>query len=89
MLFLLFKAIHLLGTNLQVVQTFGGFICPNFSSASARTIAHIDHTLYPTGLTHFPRLNCVVANGKPGHLQFFSFTNDKLLFSVKISLNFI
>ena len=70
-------AIHLIGTNFNVIQTFSGFLCPNFSNRPK----HID-TFYPTGLEYFSHLNSLITNGKPGHLQFYSYNNDKLLFNV-------
>jgi len=71
------NSIHLIGTNLSVIQTFSTFICPNFSSTSKDS-----NTFYPCGLNYFNNLNCLITNGKPGHLQFYSFNADKLIFNV-------
>lgn len=74
------NSIHLIGTNLSVIQTFSTFICPNFSSTKDV------RTFYPCGLNYFSNLNCLITNGKPGHLQFYSFNADKLLFNVRIEI---
>ena len=79
------NAIHLIGTNLGVIQTFSTFICPNFSSMTSSKDAK---TFYPCGLNYFASLNCLISNGKPGHLQFYSFNSDKLLFNVSDFLRF-
>lgn len=71
-----------MATNLDIVQTFGGFLCANFSAQNTKMIADPNYTLFPAGLTYFNRLNCVISNGKPGHLQFYSIKNEKLLFNV-------
>ncbi len=56
------------------MQTFSGLIAPNLA---------IDKTNpFPVGLKYFSQLNCLVTNGKPGHLQFFVPYYEKLLFNV-------
>lgn len=62
------------------MQTFGGFICPNFSSMSQKN----KNTFFPCGLNYFKNMNALVTNGKPGHLQFYSVNTDKLLFNVNL-----
>jgi hypothetical protein len=60
------------------LQTFSGFIAP---------IVHLNlkhKNPFPTGLAYFSRLNCLVTNGKPGHLQFFMQNQEKLLFNVSL-----
>jgi NET1-associated nuclear protein 1 (U3 small nucleolar RNA-associated protein 17) len=72
------NTIHLIGTNLNVIQTFSGFLCPKFCSKQ------FNDTLYPVGLKYFKPLNCFITNGKPGHLQFYAFNSDKLIFNLDI-----
>ena len=74
------NSIHLISqgsTTLSVVRTFSSFICANFSSSK-----NLQRTFYPCGLSYFKYLNCLVTNGKPGHLQFYSFNAEKLIFNV-------
>jgi NET1-associated nuclear protein 1 (U3 small nucleolar RNA-associated protein 17) len=77
------NSIHLIGSNLSIMQTFSTFICPNFSSC-IQSNAENALTFYPCGLTQFSSLNCLITNGRPGHLQFYSFNSDKLLFNLDI-----
>ena len=79
----------MIGTNLNVIQTYNNFVCPNFltnhygkKSSDQDWDELNEYTFYPTGLNYFSNLNCLVTNGKPGHLQFYSFTADKLIFNV-------
>ena len=74
-----FVAIHVIGSNYTILQTFVGFVTPH---------AHQHDDPFPCGLSFFPRLNCLVTNSKPGHLQFFMPNQDKLLFDVGFFLNF-
>ena len=86
------NTIQLIGSNLNVIQTISSFLCPNFTIRSSslksnnnNTSSRIEEpTLYPTGLNYFSRLNCLVSNGKPGHLQFYSYLQEKLLFNLDI-----
>lgn len=34
-----------------------------------------------------PRTKCLVLNGNPGHLQFYSLQRDKLLYNVRLRKN--
>ena len=70
------NTIHIIGTNMSVQQTLCGFLSPKLNSLKATD------TLYHTGLNYFSKLNCLMTNGKPGHLQFYSYSSDKLLFNV-------
>ena len=72
-----FKASHIIGTNFSILQTFSGFIAPNLTANKKNP--------FPSGLNYFSRLNCLVTNGKPGHLQFFKPIYEKLLFNVSSS----
>ena len=89
------KAIHLIGTNLNVIQTYNSFVCPNFLANHKKLnkqdwLECNENTFYPTGLTYFAGLNCLITNGKPGHLQFYSYASDKLLFNLDVvNENFI
>ena len=74
---LFIQVIHIISTGFSVLQTFSGFVCPNFAVKSKST-----DTFYPAGLSFFVRLNCFLSNGRPGHLQFYSHSSDKLLFNV-------
>ena len=74
------KAIYVIGTNFNVIQALSSFLCPNFELMTRKN--DIESTLYPAGLNYFENLNCLITNGKPGHLQFYSFTADKMLFNV-------
>lgn len=42
---------------------------------------------FKAGINFDPRTNGLVMNGKPGHLQCYSFRDDKHLFSVSINCN--
>lgn len=64
---------------MAVLQTFCGFLSPGLAQKSLKSSTE---TLYHTGLNYFSKLNCLVTNGKPGHLQFYSYSSDKLLFNV-------
>lgn len=74
------NTIHIIGTNMTVQQTFCGFLSPGLGQKSLKST----ETLYHTGLNYFQKLNCLVTNGKPGHLQFYSYSSDKLLFNLDI-----
>ena len=76
------NSIHLIGSNLGIMQTVSSFICPNFSSIQQKNANA--NTFYPSKLNYFSHLNCMVTNGKPGHLQFYSFSSDKLMFNVSL-----
>ena len=56
------------------MQTFSGFVAPNLTVNKQNP--------FSTGLTYLSRLNCLVTNGKPGHLQFYMPIYEKLLFNV-------
>ena len=77
----------MIGTNFSVLQTFSGFVCPNFNSVN--NLQQTLSTFYPAGIEYFSRLNCFISNGRPGHLQFYSYSSDKLLFNVSVSICFI
>lgn len=38
--------------------------------------------VYPTGVNFEPKTGALVTNGLPGHLQFYSVTQDQLLYNV-------
>ncbi|CAF0710964.1 unnamed protein product [Brachionus calyciflorus] len=78
------NTIHLIGANMKVVQTFSSFLCPNFKTTNKDLVNNMDFTFYPIGLNYFKKLNCIVTNGRPGHLQFYSYSSDKLLFNLDI-----
>lgn len=69
---------------MKVIQTISSFLCPHFQTVNKEMLKNSNFTLYPTGLNYFNKLNCLVTNGKPGHLQFYSINSDKLLFNVNI-----
>ena len=77
----------MIGTNFSVLQTFSGFVCPNFNSIHSATAA-TSTIFYPAGIEYFSRLNCFISNGRPGHLQFYSHSSDKLLFNVSMMMFF-
>ena len=78
-----------MSANLNIIQTIAPFLCPNSSSnCAAIKSAEPAVGLYPTGLNYFPAMNCIVTNGKPGHLQFYAHVSEKLLFNVSFVLKF-
>lgn len=74
---------------MKVIQTISTFLCPHFQTINKEILKNSNFSLYPTGLNYFNRLNCLVTNGKPGHLQFFSTNSEKLLFNVKQLIYFL
>ncbi|RNA06715.1 WD repeat-containing 75-like [Brachionus plicatilis] len=78
------NTIHLIGANMKVVQTISTFLCPLFQTINKEILKNSNFTLYPTGLNYFNKMSCLVTNGKPGHLQFYSINSDKLLFNLDI-----
>lgn len=74
-----------MSANLNIIQTIAPFLCPNSSSNSAVPKTTEQTGLYPTGLNYFPAMNCIVTNGKPGHLQFYAHVAEKLLFNVNLN----
>jgi hypothetical protein len=77
-----------MSANLNIIQTIAPFLCPNSSSNCAAIKSAESVGLYPTGLNYFPAMNCIVTNGKPGHLQFYAHVSEKLLFNVSFVLEF-
>lgn len=81
-------AMHLINSsNFNILQTISGFLCPALKNNvnNSSNLTSFEQTLYPAGLSYFAPLNCIVANGKPGHLQFYSFDSEKLLFNVSLT----
>jgi hypothetical protein len=73
-----------MSANLNIIQTIAPFICPNLNA----TRPPLDISLYPCALNYFPALNCLLTNGKPGHLQFYAHDSEKLLFNVSSRVYF-
>ncbi len=59
-------------------------MCPNFNLVN--NLSQTLSTFYIAEIEYFSRLNCFISNGRPGHLQFYSYSSDKLLFNVSVSI---
>jgi len=68
------NVVQLLNINLKVMQAYRGMTRGWLSPGNPA----------PCGLTFDPRSQCVVTNGLPGHLQFYSLALNKQLFNLDI-----
>ncbi|CAC5376728.1 NAN1 [Mytilus coruscus] len=72
------NVIKLITNKFDVKQVYQGLTCAHLSVQKKHPV--------PAGLHYDPRSKALVTNGKIGHLQFYSVTNDKHLYDVILYL---
>lgn len=70
------NVIKLITNKFDVKQVYQGLTCAHLSVQKTHPV--------PAGLHYDPRSKALVTNGKIGHLQFYSVTNDKHLYDLDI-----